>query len=66
MKNFNRKNVRTWMRKNHEDYRDPITGEINATLLVESAATEFGKNHLHGPLDDDGHWIWDIALEFKN
>jgi hypothetical protein len=50
--NANRKQVRSWMRKNIEDYDD-------MTALAESAnaALDIADN----ALDDETHWIWDEA-----
>lgn len=59
---FNKDNVRRWMRRNIADHRDPHTGEVNATTLAESAADAFDANGLGGPLDDPDHWIWDLAI----
>ncbi len=53
---FDRDNVRAWMRLNVE-HAD------TATTLAEIAAMEFGQDSLRGPLDDESHWIWEIALE---
>lgn len=58
---FNQRNVRTWMRAYAADYRDPATGEVNATALAESCADAFGVKDVGGPLDDETHWIWDLA-----
>jgi hypothetical protein len=63
MKIFNRVNVYKWMTRNEEDYRDHMTGDINLTALTEAAADFFDVNHINGPLDDDTHWIWDIAVK---
>lgn len=63
MKAFTKSSVRSYMVSIVEDHRDPITGEINATGLAEDAAAAFDANDLDGPLDDETHWIWDVALE---
>lgn len=55
--------VKSWMRKNVKDYEDRKTGEINTTQLAEAAAGEFDKNGLGDWLDDETHWVWDVALE---
>lgn len=53
---FDRANVLAWMQLNAE-HAD------SATTLAEIAAMEFGQDALRGPLDDESHWIWEIALE---
>lgn len=60
---FNYQNVLRWMRVHKEQFRDPLTLEINATLLAESAANAFDADFEYGPLDDPNHWIWEIAIE---
>ena len=54
-----KKNVRKWMRSNAEEYG-------TSTELAEAAAEEFDANHIGGPLDDDTHWIWELALDAKD
>ena len=49
------------MKKMVEDYVDPKTGEVNMTELAEAAASEFDKKDLGGWLDDETHWVWDLA-----
>ena len=58
---FTKANVRRWMRDNAADYEDKATGEIDATKLAEDAAAEFNVADTGGPLDDETHWIWDLA-----
>ena len=41
-------------------YFEPGTGEVNSTLLAESAAEHF--NH-HEWLDDETHFVWEAAVE---
>ncbi len=53
---FNKPNVTKWMR-NHASEFD------TATELAEDAADEFGAKDKGGPLDDDTHWIWDLAQD---
>jgi hypothetical protein len=65
MATFNRKTVKNWMTRNVEDFRDSYTDEINATEMAEAAAAHFGQDHVDGPLDNETHWIWDVALEVK-
>lgn len=43
----------------YSNYTDSA-GEINATKLVENAAFNFDK---YTWLDNDTHWVWDLALE---
>ena len=59
---FNQINCRRWMVRNLEDHRDPLTNEINSTTLAESCCAAFEVNGLDGPLDDETHWIWTLAL----
>ena len=62
---FNKKNVRAWMRLNCEAFVDYETNEMNFTLLAEGAACAFEMDHIGGPLDDSNHWIWELPLEFR-
>ena len=55
--------IRAWMRAHQGDHADPITGEIDCTAITEAAASEFEINHLGGPLDDPGGWLWDLAVD---
>jgi hypothetical protein len=55
--------VKSWMKKNVADHVDPKTDEVNATGLAEAAAQEFDKKDLGGWLDDESHWVWEIASD---
>jgi len=35
----------------------------HATELAESTAAHFGIDYVGGPLDDETHWIWEIAMQ---
>ena len=35
-------------------------GEVNYTALAEELASQFNKEEW---LDDETHWIWDLAIE---
>lgn len=59
---FNVGQARAWMHANKAEYRDPKTGEVELTPLVEACAGAFGVDDLDGPLDDSDHWIWDLAV----
>lgn len=61
---FTQVNARRWMRANVETHRDPKTGEVNFTSLAEACAEHFDVNDSPGPLDNETHWIWDVAAEF--
>ena len=61
-KSFTEKNARKWMRRNADAYLEP-TGEVNLTRLAEACAAEFDANQEGGPLDDEEHFIWEIAVE---
>jgi hypothetical protein len=50
----NTRNVRAWMQANSSDYE-------TATQLAEAAAANF--KFAGDPLDDETHWIWDLALD---
>lgn len=63
---LSKKSVRAWMRLHCLQYRDAGTDEIDYTRLVEACAREFGEDYEGGPLDDEGHWIWDLAIEVDN
>jgi hypothetical protein len=58
--------VKTWMRKMVSDYVDPKTDEVNMTDLAEAAADEFNAKELGGWLDDEGHWVWDLAQQVSD
>lgn len=60
---FNQTAAKNHMRRIVADHRDPITDEVNYTSLAEATAAHFGVEGVGGPLDDEGHWIWEIALE---
>lgn len=47
-------------RARRADFRDEVTGEIDATLLAEAIAHDLGGSHW---LDDDTHPVWDVAAE---
>lgn len=61
---FNHTNVRTWMKYNAKHHKEAKTGETNYTTLVEECCTHFDVDNEGGPLDDEQHWVWDLALEF--
>lgn len=56
-----RASIRSWMRRNADDYRDGRTGEVNMTALVEGwdAACADGGTTL-----DSDHIAWEVATEF--
>ncbi len=62
---FSRANVSSWMRRHRDDHRDGLTGEVDATALAEAAAASFDQNGIDGPLDDEQHWIWELALKYR-
>jgi hypothetical protein len=64
MAEFNEKTVRTWMQNQAYLYEDKETGETNHTALAEAAAAAFNQNEIGGPLDDESHWIWELAARF--
>ena len=53
------------------DHADVVDGcgEVNCTRLAELAAAAFGVDDVSddpdspAPLDDDGHWIWEAAVD---
>lgn len=57
MSDFNRANVRLFMRTILSDHEDPMTGEHNFTSLVEAAAERFNQDYKGGCLDDPDYWI---------
>lgn len=56
----NPKQIKVWMNNRKEEFRDPKTGEINLTELVESWDAECSTGD--ATLDPD-HIAWEIALE---
>ncbi len=51
-------NARKWMTRNVQ--RDPVTGEVNFTELAENTAHALDHDEW---LDEETHWIWDLAVE---
>lgn len=55
----------------HAGHRDLVDecGEVSCTRLAELAAAAFGVDDVSddpdapAPLDDDGHWIWEAAVD---
>jgi hypothetical protein len=62
---FRQSKVRSYMLTVLNDHTDKKTGEVNATTLAEDAASHFNQNHIGGPLDDETHWLWDLAAELS-
>ena len=60
---FNRQNARVWMKANKRDHVDPKTGEVNYTTLAEECCNHFDVADEGGPLDDDTHWVWELATK---
>ena len=60
---FNQANVLRWMRDHATEHKDDVTGEVDMTALAEAAADAFNQNDIDGPLDDEQHWIWDLATK---
>ena len=52
---------RNWMKRNVECFLDDCN-EVNCTGLAETAAHEADCDHW---LDDETHWIWDLAVEVE-
>lgn len=59
---FSKIAARRWMGAHVDEHRDPRTGELNLTSVVEACAAAFGVNGVGGPLDDETHWIWEAPL----
>lgn len=55
--------ARAWMIQNVHDYEDRSCGEVNCTALAEGCADAFGQADEGGPLDEETHWIWDLAVD---
>lgn len=51
-------NVKAWMTYNADNYRE--YGEVNFTKLAEGAADAFNISDV---LDDETHWIWEVAVD---
>lgn len=62
---FNKFNVAKWMQRNVIDYTDKKTNEVDITRMAEECAAYYDQNHEGGPLDDETHWIWELAAEFN-
>ena len=67
LKEIQIRNVQAWMKANINTGRDAI-GEISMTKLAEAAVDALLLPHSY--LDDETHWIWDVAAnvadEFEN
>jgi hypothetical protein len=57
-RSFTRENVLRWMRLHVDEYG-------TETELAEAAAEVFEVNDVPGPLDDEQHWIWEVAVDAK-
>jgi hypothetical protein len=57
--------AKAWMRRAVRDDGAHIDecGEVELTSLAEACADAFDQAHEGGPLDDEGHWVWAVALE---
>ena len=60
LENKKKEVVLQFMHFNAESCRVAATDEINTTFLAELAAAEF---NLDSALDNEAHWIWELALE---
>jgi hypothetical protein len=58
---FNKENAKKWMKANKQSHVDPKTGEVNYTSLTEDCCSHFNVDDVGGPLDDETHWVWNIA-----
>lgn len=58
---YNKSKVLKFMRMNVQDYIE--FGEVNCTKLAEGAGDEFDFDHEGGPLDDESHEVWELALK---
>lgn len=57
-----RAEAKRWMRAHSAEHIDEC-GDVNFTSLAESCACAFDCADEGGPLDDETHWIWDVAVE---
>lgn len=57
---FTRPVVTVWCQRHKHEHKDRHTGEVNATALAEACAQAFNVDHV---LDDETHWIWDVAAD---
>ena len=55
------KSIYSWMMKNKNDHRDPLTREINCTTLAEACALELYP----GEWLPETHKVWDIAVDIE-
>ena len=60
---FTRTTALRWCRSHKGEHRDSTTGELDYTGLAEACAEAFGVNGVGGPLDNELHWIWEVAVE---
>jgi len=58
--------ARAYMVRNLKEHTDRITNEVNLTSLAESCCRAFNCSDEGGPLDQEDHWIWDVAADFSN
>ena len=58
-----RREAKRWMQKNVSDHVDNLTGEVNMTSLAESCCDHFNENQIGGPLDQEDHFVWELASD---
>ena len=63
-KKFTKQNARKYMRAIVED--SVSNGEVCLTNLAESACNHFDMKDEDGPLDQEDHWIWELAIEVSD
>jgi len=57
------KEIRKYMKENHEEHIDNTTGKVNMTMLVEDCCN-FMEGGRGDWLNDPDHIVWEIATEF--
>ena len=58
----NKQAVLRYMDSIMEEYRDPLTGEINTTALAEDAIDHFDRGE-HSDVDNEKFFVWAYRLE---
>lgn len=51
------------MKDNVENHVNFVTNEVNMTTLAETCCNVFDCDEEDGILDDETHWVWEVAAD---
>jgi hypothetical protein len=63
-----RNKVKKWMLSNYRDYVDPVTDELNCTMLAEQAANMFDlyNNDMEFDIPEEVfEWASEVSMQLK-